>query len=574
MSFSKVATISLLALLCSCSLLMRGTKSSLMPSDVGYTDDAEVTFYYIEGLKLADVDPNRAAIIFSRALELDSTHHPSSFEMAKLSAVTDPANARRYCEAAIRGDSTNIWYRSFLGRIMISDTKYSEALTLYTDLVANEKPNIENDRILAALYEQNGQPFSAITVLDSAEMKFGRQEQIIDFKRQLLIRLKLFDKAVAEAQAMVNDNPFDELAYARLAEVYAAMKKDSLAEASYTTALKINPSNVEVLVALNEFYRDRGDNENFLATAKKIFMLDEVELKAKIDFFKEITANEEQYRSFFFQISDLISTLVIKYPNDYDILNLYANHMVKSGNIAEALKIYKSFVENNPPRIEAFNNILDIEAYLKKSDSVELWSARAIAAFPQNSDLYIRRGSAQQYMGELPKAIESYSQALRYAANDSVRSAVIGIIGDMEYAKNGALRKAYSKYDKALRLDPDNAMVLNNYAYFLAEQGKRLPKALEMTKRCNKLAPTNPTFLDTQAWVLYKMEQYADSKRIMQQAISLDRSNSSELSLHYGDILDALGEDYMAQFYWRKALEQGAEAKAVEKRFKEQKMRK
>ena len=59
----------------------------------------------------------------------------------------------------------------------------------------------------------------------------------------------------------------------------------------------------------------------------------------------------------------------------------------------------------------------------------------------------------------------------------------------------------------------------------------------------------------------------------MQQAMSFDKSNSSELALHYGDILDALGSTFMAQTYWRKALERGADATIIEGRLKAQKER-
>ena len=59
----------------------------------------------------------------------------------------------------------------------------------------------------------------------------------------------------------------------------------------------------------------------------------------------------------------------------------------------------------------------------------------------------------------------------------------------------------------------------------------------------------------------------------MQLAMSFDKDNSSELALHYGDILEALNKTFMAQLYWRKALERGADAKEVEKRIEAQKAR-
>ena len=109
--------------------------------------------------------------------------------------------------------------------------------------------------------------------------------------------------------------------------------------------------------------------------------------------------------------------------------------------------------------------------------------------------------------------------------------------------------------------------MLNNYAYFLSLEERKLERALEMSTRANELNEGNPTFLDTKAWILYKMGRYADAKKVMQLAISLDRSKDPTFALHYGDILYALGEEFMAKIYWRKALEQGAEKEEIEKRF-------
>ena len=52
----------------------------------------------------------------------------------------------------------------------------------------------------------------------------------------------------------------------------------------------------------------------------------------------------------------------------------------------------------------------------------------------------------------------------------------------------------------------------------------------------------------------------------MRQALSLDRTESAALPLHYGDILYALGEKFMAETYWRKALDMGADKAQVEER--------
>ena len=65
---------------------------------------------------------------------------------------------------------------------------------------------------------------------------------------------------------------------------------------------------------------------------------------------------------------------------------------------------------------------------------------------------------------------------------------------------------ADSAYDMSLSYDPMNVYTLNNYAFYLAQRGTNLDKAEKMSFRVvNALAPGNPNYQDTHAWVLYNM---------------------------------------------------------------------
>ena len=57
-------------------------------------------------------------------------------------------------------------------------------------------------------------------------------------------------------------------------------------------------------------------------------------------------------------------------------------------------------------------------------------------------------------------------------------------------------------------------------------------------------------------------------------AVALDAQESAALLVHYGDILKALGENFMAEIYWRKALEKGYDAGRIERRITESKAKK
>mgnify|MGYP002094605781 CR=1 FL=1 len=69
--------------------------------------------------------------------------------------------------------------------------------------------------------------------------------------------------------------------------------------------------------------------------------------------------------------------------------------------------------------------------------------------------------------------------------------------------------------------------------------------------------------------MLFKLGRTAEAKKVMQQAIALDSQNSPELLVHYGDILHAMGEQFMAEVYWRKALEKGYDADRITRRMEQ-----
>ena len=227
--------------------------------------------------------------------------------------------------------------------------------------------------------------------------------------------------------------------------------------------------------------------------------------------------------------------------------------------------------------------------------SVNRYIGRALELFPGQVDFHLSKGHTLNYSKQYPQAIKAYKQSLGYARTDSLRSVIWGFIGDTWHQKATAgkqdidddfaravrkgsfradMKQCYKAYDHSLRYDPDNAMVLNNYAYFLSLEGRELEKALTMSSRAIALTDNNPTYLDTHAWVLFKLGRTAEAKKVMQQAIALDGQESAALLVHYGDILHAMGEQFMAEIYWRKGLEKGYDADQITRRMEQGKAEK
>lgn len=548
-------------------------------------DSLQSVFLYTEALKALRIhqDTARGRELLNKSLEQDSTYAPAYFALVTNDLGKDPQESRRWAEKAYRADTTNIWYLRAYGQTLLQGESYKEALPIYKKLNERDPKDLDFYRILAALYEQNAQPYSAIATLDSAEVRVGRHPYLSRMKRHLLIQTKQTDKALEEAKILVEEQPHEAEHHVVLAELYGVAGNDSLARREYDAALKIDSSRLETLMSLSDYYNGRHDFRSMLWVTRKLFLSDEMPLEQKIHRFELFTSELEFYRANYFQLHDLASVLAIHYPTDKRVVELYANHLIASGQLEEALKHYKSHLKDEPAEVDYYLTVIDIESYLERPDSVKRYVNEALTIFPDKIELHLAEGNVRYRMGNHIGAAMSYHKALKYADNDTLRSQIWGQIGDVYHAygeSSGILigklyqRDCYRAYKKALKYNPDNVLVLNNWAYFLSVEGKQLERALQMAERVTELTERNPTYMDTHAWILFRMGRLEEARQLMRQAVALDGQKSPELLLHYGDILHALGEQFMAETYWKKALDKGADKAKIEERMKRPKVEK
>jgi tetratricopeptide (TPR) repeat protein len=78
--------------------------------------------------------------------------------------------------------------------------------------------------------------------------------------------------------------------------------------------------------------------------------------------------------------------------------------------------------------------------------------------------------------------------------------------------------------------------------------------------------PTNATYLDTYAWVLYVMKDYKNARIHLEKAIDSDKNVSGTIVEHYGDVLYQLGEREKAVEQWKKAKSMGENSQQIDKK--------
>lgn len=520
---------------------------------------------YAEAIKAVSIrqDTLGAMVAIEAIFQQDSNYAPALNLLSRLTRV--PKNAVEYSEKAYRQDTTNRYYLEDYGGALIRANEYDKAVGIFEKIVA-KSTEPEHYRIYALLLDNNRRTAEAVSVLDSAEVRFGRIPQLGRMRQYFLLKTGQTLAAEADARKAIEEAPYLAENHIALAEIYASTRRDSLALVSFKQAIAIDSLAIEPWGALGEYYQKRGNKSAYLTILERLFANTQLPLQAKINEWKSLANDINSYRKFFAKYDALIKRLYIYYPESKEVSELYAQHLIRSGNIDAALTLCKQLIDYKSPKLDDFTKVIEIENHLNRPDSVRRYTDLALERFPHNTDLLHMRGALASQRKDYDEALANYNEALKHADNDTLRSTLWGAIGDVEHQRNDK-KRCYKAYEKALHYFADNSMVLNNYAYYLSVEGRNLERALTMITRALSLSEKNSTYLDTMAWVLYKLGRYDEAKKYMQQALSRDRAQSAELALHYGDILHALGEEFMAKTYWRKALERGADKEEIERRF-------
>ncbi len=524
-------------------------------------------------------DEARAQAELERALELDSTYAPAHFSLAQILLYSDVDASLMHAKTAYQSDTTNYWYLDAYGNSLLATQDYDTAKGVYERIIELDPRDVNGYRVLAILYQRDNKPNEAISLLDTADMRVGRNPYLFDLKRQLLLATGQTDRAVREAKEMVEQSPYDLRSRVDLAELYSSTGADSLAYVEYLEALSIDSMSFVTLASLGSFMNRRGEYDDYLVVLKRLMRSAELAAADKVSLIEEIMSNREIMRQPSGRaIISVVEELAREHPNDPAVVNLQSNYYIVIGDLEMSVSVVKSRLGDEPRQAEYYRRVIDLERYLGRIDSVERYLIEAVERFPDDEMLRVEWAHTLAFEGRYDDAVEAYEQIL-VMEDDSLRGVVWGLIGDVQLAaamvekgdsvgsrrsEKEAQRRvqlSLDAYKESLKYQADNAMVLNNYAYTLCEHSpsKRLKEALQLSKQAIELVTGSPTYLDTYAWILYKLGDYEEAKVVMRQALSLDTSQNPEIALHYGSILCVLGEMTMAEYYWGKAKEWGGD---------------
>ena len=151
------------------------------------------------------------------------------------------------------------------------------------------------------------------------------------------------------------------------------------------------------------------------------------------------------------------------------------------------------------------------------------------------------------------KAIDYYTQIISSLSDKS------DMKSDLLYRRGGSYERLgnYEKSDEdllhSLRINPDDAYVLNYLAYSWLERDYKIDEAFQMLEKAYATKSEDPYIIDSIGWAYYLIDNYVEAEKYLKRAVEL-MPEDPVVNDHYGDILWKLNRKIQARYFWNNVL--------------------
>ena len=497
------------------------------------------------------------------------------FDLARLYFRTGRVGkAEEYIKKALALDEDNKWYREQYGNILAARNRFEEAAKVFERLAKDGPHNEEYLLLSSRLYQRAGKYREALAALDKLSAKTGVDEGILLQQQQIYLRMNDLASATAIIRQLIARNPAEPRYYGILAELYENNKMPAEAAEVYRQIQEKFPEDPGSQLTLALYYKKNKDEARYEEYVKKAITNHELDAETQISlllpFLQELSEDSSRKD----EAVDLAAQLATQHPDDAQVVGFYGDVLMLHGRRDQALEQYRKSLEINPARFNVWQQVLFSFTDRASADSLILYSEKAMTYFPTHALVHYLNGVGYFNKQQYAAAIKSLNRAVDLQPDDQpeLLSDMYALMGDVYHImKEHALSD--SSYEQALKLAPQNATVLNNYAYYLSERGVRLEEAERMSRQSLSIRPGEPTFLDTYGWILYKQGKYDKAESYIRKAIETNPDQADgTLWDHLGDILYKRGQADNAVECWRKARERDSDNPLLDRKIKDKKL--
>lgn len=546
----------LLASLFLASCGRRITPSASLKDEAPGYDVAAFSYVYVEAVKQKLLgNAGEALKYFEQCVKINPKSDAAWFQMAQIVGSSgDTRNAKSYAKKALSIDDKNLWYLMLISGIYYQEKNVDSAIVWYEKAVKSFPDNEEIQLSLGNLYIENRNYDKANTIFDAFDRKYGFNEESTVLSVKSLMASGKFAEAEAKMQALLKEKPDDIMYNGILAEILRSKGDNTKAFDVYHNLMERNPGNAGVQLSLADFLLSQKNYDDLFSLLNTISLNSSIRKEDKISLFARLTENQDLIPDPANKLSLALMVLEANFKDDDIIPLLRADLLTKQGKLTEAASRLEDLIRVKPLNYYFWEKLLFV--YLEEKDYQMLTkrgeecSTRFNMSFPAKV-LYangaMETGKYEIALSELKKA--------EILAGDNIdfKMQVLTMRADVYYRMKD-VQNAFNVFEEALKLNSKDVTVLNNYAYYLAEQDLKLKEAEELSKRVVSIEKNNTTFLDTYGWVLYKRGKISEAAKVFESILQKGEQPDAEWYEHYGYILKKQKKLDKAATVWETAV--------------------
>ncbi|MBP7513911.1 MAG: tetratricopeptide repeat protein [Flavobacteriales bacterium] len=520
----------------------------------------------------------KAIQLFEATLKEDPQNAASMFELAKLyNQAQAPQEALALAKRAVATDKDNIWYRFLLADMSLQNSDLAGAAKAYQDIIAKWPDRYEVYFGLAGTLAEQKKITEARQVYRDLEKRIGSNQELVMREYDMLANAGQTEAARDLLTDAIAKHPEETQYYGMLAEVHETLGDTAKAEELYKKALALDPDDSMTRISLAQFYYNSGRAEEGFTHLREAFGDPDLDIDPKMQLllgFYEMSGHPsgDAPADLVQQSHALIEELKKAHPQSGKPWSIEGDFYTREGNTPAARDAFAKAVEFDQDRFPIWSALLQLDAQINDYAALQQHAQRATELFPTQPEFYLYKGIAASQLKKHDEAIEALVTGRDLVVdNRPLEGQFWSSLGDA-YNAAKEFPKSDAAYDKALAINPDDATVLNNYAYYLSERDEQLEKAERMSRKCNDLQPGVATYLDTYAWIFYKQGKYPEARTWQEKAIASGGDKEAVLIEHYGDILFKLGDSAGAVEQWKKAKDLGGASELIGRKITEGKL--
>lgn len=551
-----LAAFIILLLTLSCSPVKRSSKA-----DKVVKEKVNETLYdltYMEGLR-QQMSGNYGEALdkFEDAIKINPYSEAANYEISKIAAMRrDYDNALKYGRRAYELDSLNTWYMLHLANIYLQTGKLDTAETWLENVVRYDPDRRSVEYQLANLYLETGDHGKAETIFQRYYDRYPGNPELLGALLECKIRMGKFTEAESILEEQIRKQPANTNLKGMLADVYRKGGKVDKAKEVYNSIdIKGDENKGKFEYSYIEFLLEQKNYSEAAIFAKSVITDEGRNIREKINLVLRLLQDSTYIANRSEEITELGNILVENNIENPSIIALNAEILEQTGQRDEEIAFLSDYLGKRESEYYLWEKLLLLLNEDADTDKLYEFAGRAAKLFNRAPLPKLLFAFALLEREEYNEAKEELRK-VRILVNNEEQYLVqiLSMEAEIEYRK-GRSADAYEKFERALEIDPGNVLVLNNYAYYLAENGENLDKAEEIIKQCIEIEK-NVTYLDTYAWVLYKRKKYRDAEKIMETIFSSIEVKDAEILEHYGYIKKARKNCKEAIILWQAALKE------------------